>query len=153
MQDKPSSNISRVERDPRFLQAFMTLVLTAMYFITLMEQPAVRQWSILIPFTVLLVIHVILHWWLERIIPLSFGVLWYILLQGILAILISWLGGSLGIIFAVFMTPDSGDSKWLSESSGSRRLRGCGSNGIAGGPWAVASVMDSMTRTSAMPSA
>ena len=76
MQNKPSSNISRVERDPRFFQAFMTLVITVMYIVTLVEQPAVRQWSILIPFTVLMVIHVILHWWLERIIPLSFGVLW-----------------------------------------------------------------------------
>ncbi len=56
-----------------------------------------------IPFTVLLIIHVILHWYLERIIPYRFGVLWYIIIQGILAILISWLGGSLGIIFAVFM--------------------------------------------------
>ena len=103
MQTQPSPKISKVERDPRFFQAFMTLVITAMYIVTLVEQPPVRQLAILIPFTVLLVIHVILHWWLERIIPWRFGVLWYILLQGILAILISWLGGSLGIIFAVFM--------------------------------------------------
>ena len=57
------------------------------------------------------------------------------------------------INFAVLMTPDRGASKWLSESSGSSRRRGCGSKGIAGGPCGAASVIDSMTRTSAMPSA
>ena len=103
MQNKPSSNFSKVERDPRLFLVFMTLVIAIMYVVTLQEQPSVRQLGMLIPFTVLVVIHVILHWWLEKIIPCRFGVLWYILIQGILAILISWLGGSLGIIFAVFM--------------------------------------------------
>ena len=58
------------------------------------------------------------------------------------------------ILRAVLITPDSGDSSCpIASSSPASRLRGCGANGIAGGPSGPASIIDSMTRTSAMPSA
>ncbi len=57
----------------------------------------------LIPLTVLVVSHLILHWRLEKITPGPFRVLWYIVIQGLLAFIISWLAGSLGFIFALFM--------------------------------------------------
>ena len=56
---------------------------------------------------------------------------------------------------AIFITPENGCSSWASGSSGSalRRRRGMASKGIAGGPFGAASVIDIITRTSAMPSA
>jgi hypothetical protein len=57
------------------------------------------------------------------------------------------------ILRADSSTPDSGAINCASTSSASGALRSRGSNGIAGGPSAAASVIDSITRTRAMPSA
>ena len=55
---------------------------------------------------------------------------------------------------AVFITPDMGlISAASAESSSARALRFGGLNGIAGGPSRPASVIDSITRTRAIPSA
>jgi two-component system, NarL family, sensor histidine kinase YdfH len=103
MQTQPSPNISKVERDPRLFMWLLTLVVGGMYIATLVEMPSVRQLGTLIPVTVLVVIHVILHWYLEKIAVRPLRTLWYIVLQGLLAFIISWLAGSLGMIFALFM--------------------------------------------------
>jgi hypothetical protein len=56
--------------------------------------------------------------------------------------------------FAVSSAPANGSISCASGSSGSGAgLRFGGSNGIAGGPCSDASVIESITRTSAMPSA
>jgi len=55
---------------------------------------------------------------------------------------------------AVFITPASGAMSCATGSSAdSRRAPFGGSKGIAGGPCGDASVIDNITRTSAMPSA
>lgn len=103
MPASPSPQTPKVERDPRLFMWFMTLVIGIMYLVTLVEQPAVRQAGTLIPLTILLIIHVILHWQLERITARPSRVFWYILVQGGLAFAISVLAQGFGLIFAVFM--------------------------------------------------
>ena len=95
--------ISKVERDPHLFIWFMTLVIAGIYTINLINVPTLRQPRILIPLTVLLVIHVVLHWQLEGIIKRPNRTIWYIIAQGILALLISSLGDNIGLSFALFM--------------------------------------------------
>jgi len=97
------NSISKVESDPRLFMVFMTLVIVSMYVVTLVNIPTTRQLTTLIPFTVLLIVHVVLHWNLEKITQRSKQVLWYIVSQGALALVISWLSGNIGMPSALFM--------------------------------------------------
>jgi len=104
MPDKSKTNkISRVERDPRLFLWFMTLVIAAVYVTALINMPSVRELKAIIPFTALLVIHVVLHWQLESIIKRPNRTIWYITVQGVLALIISWFGNNIGVTFALFM--------------------------------------------------
>ena len=103
MQNKPFQNLPKVERDPRLFLLFMTMVIAAVYVTTLITIPSVRELKTLIPFTVLLVIHIVLHWQLENITKRTSRTFWYIIVQGVLALIISWLGNNIGVIFALFM--------------------------------------------------
>jgi NarL family two-component system sensor histidine kinase YdfH len=73
----------------------------------------------LLPYTGLLLIHMILHWQLENIIKRSSRILWYILIQGGLALVISWFGNQTGMTFALFMA-------LLGEAVGMLRLTPAG---------------------------
>jgi len=95
--------ISKVERDPDLFVWFMTLVIAGLYAVTLYNQPATRQVGTLIPFTVLTLAHLILHWKLEKILTNTSKTVWYILVQGILALSISVIGKNIGFSFALFM--------------------------------------------------
>ncbi len=104
MNTKPSSRLSKVDRDPFFFMGFLTLVVGAMYIFSLVNDPKLRQPDIFIVFTLLVGIHVILHWYLYRIAERSPAwVTGYILLQGLLAFAISVISGALGMVFALFM--------------------------------------------------
>lgn len=96
-------SISKVERDPDLFVWFMTLVIASLYAVTLYNQPAVRQLGTLIPFTVLTLTHLILHWQLGKILTSASKTVWYILVQGVLALSISVIGKNLGLSFALFM--------------------------------------------------
>jgi len=102
-QSNPPHPASKVERDPHLFIWFMTLVITGIYTVNLIDIPTLRQPRILIPLTVLLVIHVVLHWQLEAIIKRPTRIIWYTIAQGILALIISWLGDNIGLSFALFM--------------------------------------------------
>ena len=104
MKTKPSSHLSKVDRDPFFFMGFLTLVVGAMYIFSLVNDPKLRQPDIFIVFTLLVGIHVLLHWYLYRIAERSPAwVTGYILLQGLLAFAISVISGTLGMVFALFM--------------------------------------------------
>lgn len=103
MTAQPSPQLSKVERDPRLFLWFMTLIVASLYVVTLLQRPAVRQRGTLIPYTVLLLIHMILHWQLENITKHLNWIFWYILIQGGLALLICWLGNEIALTFALFM--------------------------------------------------
>lgn len=104
MPDKSNLNpISKVERDPRLFVWFMTLVIASLYAISLYNNPPARQMGTLIPFSVLTLVHIILHWQLGRIATRPSKILLYIIIQGILALIISDLGNEIGMSFALFM--------------------------------------------------
>ena len=98
-----STKKSNVDRDPRLFMWFLTLVMVIMYAVALMEKPGLRQSWQLIVFTVLMVVHVFLHWQIEKIIINSKITIIFILVQGVLGFFICWMAGNEGIILAVFM--------------------------------------------------
>ena len=97
------NSISKVERDPDLFVWFMTLVVVGMYAATLYSEPATRQLGTLVPFTVFTIAHLILHWRLGKFLPYPSRIVWYILIQGVLALVISLMANNLGMIFALFM--------------------------------------------------
>lgn len=104
MPNKPNTNsISKVERDPNLFVWFMTLVIVGMYALTLNSEPTVRQLGIIIPFTVLTLVHIILHWYLGKIVEYPSRLLWYIIVQGVLALVIVVFAKNIGMTFALFM--------------------------------------------------
>ncbi len=104
MQNRPSTSMPSVDRDTRLFMGFLTLVVATMYVITLINEPAVRQPLTLIVFTLLINIHLALHWMLEKIAERSMKwVTWYIIVQGLLAFTITLISGTVGMVFALFM--------------------------------------------------
>ena len=97
------SNPNNVERDPRLFMWFLTLVMVGMYTIALIEKPELLQSWKLIVFTILMVAHIILHWLIEKIIRIPRLTVVYIIVQGVLGFVISWMAGNEGIIIAIFM--------------------------------------------------
>ena len=103
MQTKPSQSIPKVELDTRLFLVFMTLVIAGLSVIALLNSPELRQLGKLLPFTTLLIIHIVLHWMLGTIIKHPGRIFWYITVQGILAIIISSMSNEIGVTFALFM--------------------------------------------------
>ena len=107
MTKNSSPGIPDVERDPNLFVWFLTLVVVSMYAMTLYNEPASRQLGALIPFTVLTLVHIILHWQLGKIIEnptkLFTKLFWYIIIQGVLVLVISIYAKNIGMIFALFM--------------------------------------------------
>ncbi|HSG43983.1 MAG TPA: hypothetical protein VLA72_12580, partial [Anaerolineales bacterium] len=104
MRNKPNTNpISKVERDTNIFVWIMTLVIVGMYVLTLNSEPTVTQPGILIPFTLLTIIHILLHWYLGKIVEHPSRIFWYILIQGVLALVISLFSKNIGMTFALFM--------------------------------------------------
>jgi NarL family two-component system sensor histidine kinase YdfH len=99
----PIPSSQKLDRDPRLFMGFLTLVVTAMYVLTLISYPDVRKTGTLILFTVLVIIHVVLHWLLEKIAARSRLVVWYVIVQGALAFIITFLSGNTTFLFALYM--------------------------------------------------
>ena len=93
----------RVEQDYRIFFAFMTFVMVGMYIWSLIAQPNLRTSWLVIPFTLLLAIHIVAHWNANRIIQNRRRVIWYILGQSALAFVIVNLSGNIGMVFALYM--------------------------------------------------
>ena len=100
MQTKSSP---RVEQDYRIFFAFMTFVMVGMYIWSLIAQSDLRTSWLVIPFTLLLVIHIVAHWNVNRIIQNRRRMIWYILGQSALAFVIVNLSGNIGMVFALYM--------------------------------------------------
>jgi NarL family two-component system sensor histidine kinase YdfH len=94
---------SKVENDYRIFFVFMIAVLVGIYVLSLMENPALRQSWMVIPFTILLVVHIIIHWNVTKIIQKRGGTIWYILIQSALAFVIIAMSHHIGMIFALYM--------------------------------------------------
>jgi NarL family two-component system sensor histidine kinase YdfH len=104
MKNQTSADFSKVDRDPRLFMAFLTLVVSVMYVFTLVTVPEVRQPIVFILFTLLIVLHLSLHLFLEKISEQdSSWVTGYLIVQGLLAFAISMIAGTVGMTFALFM--------------------------------------------------
>jgi NarL family two-component system sensor histidine kinase YdfH len=100
MQTKSSP---KVELDYRIFFAFMTFIMVGMYIWTLIAQPNLRSSWLVVPYTLLLAIHIIVHWNVSRIIENPNRIIWYILGQSALAFVVINLAGNVGMIFALYM--------------------------------------------------
>jgi two-component system, NarL family, sensor histidine kinase YdfH len=93
----------QVEQDYRIFFAFMTLVLTGMYVLTLVENTSLRQSWLVVPFTILMIVHILLHWMVIRIIQTPSHQAWYVIGQGLLAFVIASLSQNTGMVLGLFM--------------------------------------------------
>ena len=91
------------EQDYRIFFAFMTLVLTGMYVLTLVENASLRQSWLVVPFTVLMAVHIILHWMVTRLIQTPSHQAFYVIGQGLLAFVITYLSQNTGMILGIYM--------------------------------------------------
>ena len=94
---------SKVEQDYRIFFIFMTLLMVGVYVLSLVQNPALRQPGPAILLTILLAIHVTLHWMVVQIIQVPKRTAMYILGQGLLAFIITYLSHNTGMVFALFM--------------------------------------------------
>ena len=95
---------TNVERDTRIFTWFLTLVMTIMYAVALVEKPELRSGWQIVAFSALMITHVVLHWFLERIITFNFKlIIAYILVQGMLGFFICWMAEMPAMTFALFM--------------------------------------------------
>ena len=97
------TSIPNLSRDPLLLMIFLTIIVTGMYVLTLVTVPAVREPLVLVVFTLLIAIHLILHWMLERITQSPKWIPWYIIAQGLIALGAVLLSGTVGMVYALFM--------------------------------------------------
>ena len=92
-----------LNRDPRLMMIFLTIIVLGMYAVSVVTTPAVRQPLTLVTFTLLIVIHLILHWMLERLIQNPKWIPWYIIAQGLIALAATLLSDTVGMVYALFM--------------------------------------------------
>jgi NarL family two-component system sensor histidine kinase YdfH len=102
---KQTKSLPRPDQDYRIFFVFMTLVMIGMYILALVENPALRQPGPAILFTSLMILHAALHWTLalSPVLHTSTRRVFYILGQGLLAFIITYLSQNIGMVFALYM--------------------------------------------------
>jgi len=104
MPNTPSStSIKKVERDPRLFMWVLTLVVGSMAVWSISQNPELQKPLLLSIFSLLVIVHIILHWYLEKISMRPNFVLWYVIVQGGLVFVVSWMSGQVAMVFALFM--------------------------------------------------
>jgi NarL family two-component system sensor histidine kinase YdfH len=103
MESKSYPEISKAKRDPLFFPLLLIPVFGIVYYWTLIENPALRQPTLLIIFTTLMIIHVVLHWLIWIFMGKPKLIFWFIALQGALVFSICWIGQHLPLIFALYI--------------------------------------------------
>ncbi|WKZ37415.1 MAG: sensor histidine kinase [Anaerolineales bacterium] len=95
--------LTKVEQDYRLFTWFLTLVVFVMYILALTANSSLRQPLPFLFTTTLVLIHIYLHWQIEKVIttPKIFPA--YSLIQGGLAFAICWLVGMEAMPFTLFM--------------------------------------------------
>lgn len=99
----PSRTAPKVEQDYRIFFVFMTMVMIGIYVLSLVQNPNLLQPVTAILFTVLMIIHVTLHWMVVPIIQVPRRKVIYIIGQGLLAFFITYLSRNTGMVFALYM--------------------------------------------------
>jgi NarL family two-component system sensor histidine kinase YdfH len=93
----------QIDQDYRIFFVFMTLVMIGVYILALVQNPALRQPVRAALFTTLMLVHVALHWMVIPIIQAPKPKLVYILGQGALAFIITYISSSSAMVFALYM--------------------------------------------------
>jgi len=91
---------ARYER-PFFI--FLTLILIAMYVASIMGNPSLQAPLSLTIFTILMLVHLALHWSIFGIYNSPRWHLIYLILQGLLALPITYISGNIGMIFSLYL--------------------------------------------------
>lgn len=95
------ANESNQGERPFFL--FMTLILAGMYVYILFSTPELRQPGIFILYTLLMILHIALHWLAPLLEARHKLIPFYIILQGVLAFTITYLSNNQGMVFALYL--------------------------------------------------
>jgi NarL family two-component system sensor histidine kinase YdfH len=103
MKKNISQKQSDLDKDPRIFMWVLNVVMAFMVGIVLFSQPEMRQPLRLIPFLILVLIHLILHWNLDRIAERPRLIIAYIVVQGAVAFALVWFTGALVMAMAVYM--------------------------------------------------
>jgi NarL family two-component system sensor histidine kinase YdfH len=93
----------KIEQDYRIFFIFMTLVMIGMYFVSMAGNPQLHQFWYGALFTILLIVHVVLHWMVIRIIQVPSHKALYIIGQGLLAFIITQMSQNTGMVFSLYM--------------------------------------------------
>ena len=93
----------KLESDYRIFFVFMTLVLIGVYFLSIAQNPSLQRPVMLLLFTVLMVVHIALHWLVIPIIQVPGRKTIYIIGQGLLAFIITHISHNTGMVFALYM--------------------------------------------------
>ncbi|MBI5965841.1 MAG: sensor histidine kinase [Chloroflexi bacterium] len=99
----PKESPFKIEQDYRIFFAFMTLIMIGMYVMSIMTNPALHQFWNAVLFTILMVVHVGLHLMVIRIIQVPSRKTLYIIGQGLLAFIITYLSQNTGMVFSLYM--------------------------------------------------
>lgn len=99
----PAKFSLKPENDYRIFFVFMTVVLFGVYLLSLAQNPSLRQPGPLLLFTILVVVHIALHWLVIPIIQVPWRKAAYVFGQGLLAFAITHLSRNTGMVFALYM--------------------------------------------------
>jgi len=92
-----------IERDYRIFFWFLTLTVGGMYFWSLYSQPGLLQPAPFILFTLLVGVHIGAHWLAGKMLSSRRRVVFYVIVQGLFAFIISWMSGNIGMPFGLYM--------------------------------------------------
>jgi two-component system, NarL family, sensor histidine kinase YdfH len=102
MYTKPALKLDP-EQDYRIFFIFMTIVLIGMYFVSMTNNPVLHQFWYGAQFTILMAIHIALHWMVVRFIETPKHKVLYIIVQGLLALFITDMSRNTGMVFSLYM--------------------------------------------------
>jgi NarL family two-component system sensor histidine kinase YdfH len=103
----PIVQSAKPDRDYRIFYLLMTLVIAAVYVSTIMTEPSLQEPWRLVVLTILVIIHIILHWFLEVIAERGWT-LAYVITQGVLALAIVLMANTNQMLFGLY-TPLMGE--------------------------------------------
>ena len=97
------SGIQKVERDPNLFVWFLTFVVGSLSIWSYFKNPALHNTLVALVYFALALLHIVLHWILGLIASQPRKQFWYILVQGVLAFIISWMAKEIGVILGLYM--------------------------------------------------
>jgi NarL family two-component system sensor histidine kinase YdfH len=101
MKSKTPSN--QIEKDTIWFMWILTFVVVGIYITTLLSNPTILKPMRLVPFTILMIIHLVLHWRLGKITKNPVWIPRYVIVQGVIAFTVILISESIVLPIALFM--------------------------------------------------